>query len=236
MTPLVVKYKQSKMKTEQSNQQDNISMGIDVMAGDDSRNNNDDDKGNEDTTTSKRRYVIPRSIFATYMIMSVMYTIWFIIELIRDGNQSDWHFYIPGLMEQVALELIVLIVLLLSILGYWPQHTMKCCVRNCADDILMLERIRMVLYYVSVILGLVAAIMYFWLYVPLQSSFIVWLVRWIPWAAVSLVAFFIPCCVQSSDQHPVMERDEEKEEGEETKTKMVHPENHDKAETPVSEA
>lgn len=118
-------------------------------------------------------------------------------------------------METVALELIMLIVLLLSILGFWPQHTMKCCVRNCTDDVLMLERISVVLYYVSVVLGLVAAVMFFWLYVPLQSSSIVWFVRWIPWAAVSLVAFFVPFCGRSSYQHPVIEeeRDEEKEGG-----------------------
>ena len=213
---------------QSSNQQENISnMGVDddvvVMMGDDNIRNDDDKGNNKDATaTSKRRHVvIPRSLIATFGIMSVVYTIWFIVELIRDGNQSDWQFSISGLMETVALELIMLIVLLLSILGFWPQHTMKCCVRNCTDDVLMLERISVVLYYVSVVLGLVAAFMYFWLYVPLQSSFIVWLVRWIPWAAFSLVAFFVPFCGRSSDQQPVMEeeRDEEKEGGEEAKTK-----------------
>ena len=223
---------------QSSNQQENFSiMGVDddvvVMMGDDNIRNDDDKGNNKDAATSKRCHVvIPRSLIATFGIMSVVYTIWFIVELIRDGNQLDWQFSISGLMATVALELIMLIVLLLSILGFWPQHTMKCCVRNCTDDVLMLERISVVLYYVSVVLGLVAAFMFFWLYVPLQSSFIVWLVRWIPWAAVSLVAFFVPFCGRSSDQHPVMEeeRDEEKGGGRPKQKKTVHPENHDKVE------
>jgi len=201
------------MKVERSsnNQQENIGiMGVDddvvVMMEDDNNGNDDDGGNNKDATatTSKRRHDVvipPRSLIATFGIMSVVYTIWFIVELIRDGNRSDWQFNIPGLMETIALELIVLMVLLLSILGFWPQHTMKCrVVRNCTDDdVLMLERIGVVLYYVSAVLGLVAAFMFFWLYVPLQSSSIVWFVRWIPWAAVSLVAFFVPFCGPSSD-------------------------------------
>lgn len=180
------------------------------MMEDDSRN--DDDKGNEDATTtatatdtaSNCHYVIPRSFFATYMIMSVVCTIWFIIELILNGNQSDW----PIPMEQVWLELIVLIVLLLSILGYWPQNmNMCCCCNNAGDDnALMHERIRMVLYYVSAILGVVAAVGYIKLYSfepPLQSSdspssLILWIVRPALWAAVSFVAFFIHPCILCS--------------------------------------
>ena len=68
---------------------------------------------------------------------------------------------------------------------------------------------RIALYCASISLGLVAAGFYFYLYVPLQSSSIVWLIRWVPWVVISLVACCAPfCCTRRSPQQPVVEADD----------------------------
>ena len=132
---------------------------------------------NNDTNNSENRGVIerhipPRWVIATFGIMSVCYTIWFVVELIWVGNQNAWQFYMPGLMMEIDLVLVLLIVLVLSVIGLWPQI---CC---CSGD--EMNSARIALYCASISLGLVAAGFYFYLYVPLQSSLYVWIIRWVP--------------------------------------------------------
>lgn len=161
---------------------------------------------NNDTNNSENRGVIerhipPRWVIATFGIMSVCYTIWFVVELIWVGNQNAWQFYMPGLMMEIGLELVVLIVLVLSVIGLWPQ---MCC---CSGD--EMNSARIALYCASISLGLVAAGFYFYLYVPLQSSLYVWIIRWVPWVVISLVACCAPfCCTRRSPQQPVVEADD----------------------------
>jgi hypothetical protein len=162
---------------------------------------------NNDTNNSENRGVIerhipPRWVIATFGIMSVCYTIWFVVELIWVGNQNAWQFYMPGLMTEIGLVLVLLIVLVLSVIGLWPQI---CC---CSGDEMISARIA--LYCASIALGLVAAGFYFYLYVPLQSSAIVWLIRWVPWVVISLMACWAApfCCARRSPQQPVVEADD----------------------------
>jgi hypothetical protein len=174
-----------------------ISTGIIVGGGSDNNGTN-----NSENRGVIERDIPPRWVIATFGIMSVCYTIWFVVELIWVGNQNAWQFYMPGLMMEIGLVLVLLIVLVLSVIGLWPQI---CC---CSGD--EMNSARIALYCASIALGLVAAGFYFYLYVPLQSSAVVWFIRWVPWVVISLMA----CCTapfcfpRRSYQQPVVEADD----------------------------
>jgi hypothetical protein len=159
-----------------------ISTGVTVGGG---KNNNDKKK-----TANLSGY---SGTIVAFGIMSLIYTIWYIVHIIRAGKASEWQFYIPGLMLGVGLQVVVIIVFVLSALQFFWQSRRQSCF-CCNFDWL---------YFAMVTLGFAAMVMYMLCCIPLDANSSVWkwLGLWVPWGIISLVACCLPfCCARPSSQ------------------------------------
>jgi hypothetical protein len=144
-------------------------------------------------------YILSLSEIQHYVIggIALVYVGWFLVELIQQAQRNGWSFNTLGL---TLMSVHIALVFLLGILEFLLARQVSLKRReiimwtnnDTAGQLSSTHNVSCLQFTIPV-LCIVVAVGYFYLYIPLQSDFFVWLLRWVPWVIVSLLGL-LPCC------------------------------------------
>mmetsp|Transcript_19961 Transcript_19961/g.40429 ORF Transcript_19961/g.40429 Transcript_19961/m.40429 type:complete len:181 (-) Transcript_19961:313-855(-) len=121
---------------------------------------------------------------------SLVYVVWFIAEIVSLGTRNGWQFNTNGLYLTSVHAAVVAVTGAVALI-------LSCRARAEAGETGgEAKPPNRCVQFLQIILPITCGVVsagYFWFYIPLQSNFFVWLLRWVPWGIFALLGL-CPLC------------------------------------------